>query len=251
MNKHQAMETLLRYRPGTGDEQDPHVREALRLAGQDPDLAVWLENHKQFQQVLSTAMRDVPVESGLKEQILSERHARLSFQRIPRRTMVSASVAALLGLVVVGIVAWFANSNPEAEFNTFRSRMVRAAARGYSMDLESHSKAEVRTYLRNHSAHGDWQSPANLENELLLGCAVIKWRNQPAALICYGAQREPDLWLFVVDASAVPKGPEEAIPVFDLINRMGTLSWSRGGKTYLLMGYRTEDELRKLAGAEG
>jgi len=153
--------------------------------------------------------------------------------------------------VRAGLVAWFGQGDPEAEFNTFRSRMVRSAARGYNMDLETHSAAEVQNYLQAQHAHGDWQSPANLENERLLGCALVKWRGNPAAMICYGAPTEPDLWLFVVDANVVPKAPTGADSEFEVVNRLGTLSWSQAGKVYLLMGYRTEAELRKLAGQRG
>jgi hypothetical protein len=251
MTKHQAMEVLLRYRPGTSDERDPDVRAALGLAEADPELAAWLKNHQQVQETLRAAMQDVPVAAGLKEQILSERHVRVNPQTVTRRAILTLAVAGVLGLAAAGFVTWFGQGETETEFSTYRSRMVRTAARGYSMDLETHSAVEVQKYLATRQAHTEWQEAVELETERLLGCAVLQWRGHPATLICYGAQREPDLWLFIVDANAMSKAPGEAKPTFEVVSRMGTLSWSQSGKVYVLMGYRTEEDLRKLARAGG
>jgi hypothetical protein len=245
MNKHQAREILLRYRPGTRDEQDPEVREALALADQDEELGRWLENHCQFQQAMRAGARDVEVPAGLKEQILSEQRAFLNLRRLPRRAALAGALVAVAGVILVGVLLLPARVDPEAQFDTFRSRMVRTAQRGYGMDLETRNAAEIRQFLGARNAPQDWQSATALEREPLLGCAVLTWRSQPAAMICYGRGKQPDMWLFVVASKAMPDPPAEGAAVFATVNQLNTLSWSRAGKTYVLAGSMAEEELRR------
>lgn len=251
MNKQQAREILLRHRPGTGDEQDADVREALALAAQDEELRRWLERHRQFQEAMRAGARDVEIPAGLKEQILAEKHAFFTLRRVPRRAALVGALACVAGLILTGVLLWRPGGDPEAQFATFRSRMARNALRGYAMQLESRDERDIRQFLSDRSAHGDWQSTASLDQQPLLGCAVLTWRSHPAAMICYGQARGPGLWLFVVDSSAMPNPPAEGAPEFAPVNRLNTLSWSRGGKTYVLAGSVGEAELRRLSGAGG
>ena len=247
MNKQQAMEILLRHRPGSRVEQDAEVREALALAAQDEELGRWLENHRLFQQAMRTGICDVEIPVGLKEQILAEKRAFFNLRHVSRR----AALACVAGLMLAGIWFWRSGGDPEEQFATFRSRMVRTALRGYAMDLETRDAAEIRQFLSARSAHGDWQSTEALDQQSLLGCAVLTWRSQPTAMVCYGGAKEPELWLFVVDSKAMPNPPAEGSPEFASVNRLNTLSWSRAGKTYVLAGSVDEAELRRLSAAGG
>lgn len=249
MNKQQAREILLRHRPGPGDEQDAEVREALALAAQDPELARWLENYRQFQRAMRRGFRDVEIPAGLKEQILAEKRAFFSLGRVPRRA--ALTVAGVLALGLVGLLVLPRGADPEAQFATFRSRMVRVAQSEYVMDFESRSLADIRQFLATRNAHGDWQSTAALDQEPLLGCAVLKWRNHPAAMVCYGGTKGRELWLFVVDSKAMPNPPVEDSPQFAAVNRLNTVSWSRAGRTYVLGGSVGEAELRRLMAGGG
>ena len=155
----------------------------------------------------------------------------------------------VLILVTTILVTWL-KPDPENRFATFRSRMVRTALRGYSMDITTQDPAVIRSFLTKKQAHGDWRGPARLDDWPVLGCAVLTWRSHPAAMICYGSG-QPELWLFVVDSGALPDPPTKAGGQFTRVNRLNTTSWSEAGKTYVLAGAMAEGELRKLLNDAG
>jgi hypothetical protein len=245
VNSHEARTVLLRYRPGTADEREADVRAALDLAASDPELARWWADHRRLQEDLRAKLRAIEPPAGLREQILSERKAATASWPTSRRLAFAGSLALLA--VVIGVFSVVLRQDPEAQFSTFRSRMVRTALRGYSMDLESRDPAEVRQFLAERQAHAGWQSPPSLDRQPLMGCAVLTWRSHTATMICYGQGETPELWLFVVNTSALPDPPAEDSPAFARVNRLNTLSWSRGGRTYVLASEIPADELRALA----
>ena len=248
MNSHRAREILLRHRPGTPDDHDPEVRAALEQAARDPELAKWLEDHQHIQRHVQGELRSIQPPPGLKEQILSEKRAALGPWIRPARTVLAAAVALLAVVVTLSVVL---RPDPEEQFATFRSRMVRTALRGYAMDLETANAVEIRRYLADQGGHADWQGPAGLDVQPLLGCAVLVWRSNPATMICYGSRNTPDLWLFVVDNDALPDPPADDAGRFARVNRINTVSWSHQGRTYVLASDRPEEELRRLAAREG
>lgn len=247
MTDTEAREVLLRYRPGHEEAQDADVEQALAVASRSSELNAWLTEHLSLQERLQRELQSIEPPPGLREQILSERRAAFSLGPITRR-LALVGVAAVLGCLV-----WLAISlsrpDPEERFATYRSRMVRTALRGYSMDIETDDISRIRAHLADQRAPGDWRSPSALEREPLLGCAVLKWRGEPSAMICYGRNGEPDLWLFVANSNAFPDPPEEG--TFAQVNRLNTLCWSEGSRTYLLAGRIGEQELRRLAGVGG
>lgn len=246
MTSREAREILLRYRPGTGDEDDREVRGALTQAARDPELAAWLDEQRRFQQGVRDGFRSVEVPAGLREQILSEKRSHFHWLRSRRVLMgVAASVAAL---VLVGISLWLGSGpDEEARFATFRSRMVKTVLRGYAMDLETQDVRAIRNYLGTNSAHADWRSPPGLEVAPVMGCAVLPWRNHPATMICYGSGGRPKMWLFIVDADSLPDPPAAVRPVVETVNRLTTVSWSADGRTYVLASEAEEaEDLLKL-----
>src|SRR5258708_16161752 len=105
MDKHQAKDILLLYRPGTADGLDPDVAAALALAATDRDLGLWLQEHCAMQEVLRAKFKAIPVPDGLKQQILSERQAYFSLPFKRKAALVLAAVA--LALALGGIARFY------------------------------------------------------------------------------------------------------------------------------------------------
>ena len=78
MDSRQAKEILILYREGIDRPDDPEFAEALALAERDSHLAAWLEQQRILQAALRDSFRKIAVPEGLKEQIVSERRARLT-----------------------------------------------------------------------------------------------------------------------------------------------------------------------------
>jgi hypothetical protein len=252
MNKHEAREILLLYRPGAGDEGDPEIVEAMRLAQSDPELAQWFKAQCETTGALRAKLRAVQVPDGLKEQILSERAVRGPI-RISRRAAVPALAAVFL-LLLTSISFFYFRSHSDNPLASFRDRMVRIAVREYPrMDLETADLNRIRQFLGSQQAHGDYILPHALENATGTGCAILRpWRGQPVSMICFssGTQTDPskksDLFLFVIDRGAVPNAPSAASPKFARMNAVSTLTWSSGNKTYLLVGEGDRKFLKKF-----
>jgi hypothetical protein len=236
MNRDEAKSILLRYRPGTADADDPENAGALALARQDPELTQWLAGHCARQEALRAGFRKITAPAGLKEQIIYEQAAR-SRPRVRRRMLVAAAaVAALLILTPL----WRQHRGPAADFPDFRVRMASVALRGYGMDLTTNSPAAIRAFLAQKQAPADYVLPAPLEKTDVAGCAIQDWHGAKVAMICFrtGKPLPPgqpaDLWLFVVDRSAVKSAPGAGERPFAQISRLGMMSWTAGDKIYVL-----------------
>ena len=72
MNRPEARQILLLYRPGTSDSHDPEMAEALELARRDPELSRWFEAHCAFQTALRQKLRQIEVPLDLKARILAQ-----------------------------------------------------------------------------------------------------------------------------------------------------------------------------------
>lgn len=248
MNRDEARQFLLLYRPGSADATDPQVAEALALAKNDAELARWLDAYGVQQQILRAKFRQAAPPAGLKEQIISEHAARRKIISSRRRFALAAAAALLM--VCAGL--WL-RQNPSSADNvlaSYQARMVRDALTGYAMDLETNSLAPLRAYLAQRQSPADFVLPAGLQNALLTGCAVEKWQGANVTLICFrtGQPLRPgessDLWLFVVNRGSVKAAPQSTTPELTKVNRLMTATWVDGDKLYLLGVAGNEQTIR-------
>ena len=250
MTTQQAREILSAYRPWT-DANDPEFAEALALARQDVELARWLEEQCAVQNAIRERFKQVPVPAGLKEQILSEHKAR-SVVVWWRQPVSLAAAAALVALI--GIAALWLRPRPEpleqVNTATFRSRMEGQVLRVYAMTLETNDLNQVRTHLAQQQAPADFALPGKLAQSPLAGCGVLKWQDKRVSMICFQTGKplppggKSDLFLFVVDRSALPDAPETGVPEINPGTKLITATWSVGDKTYVLATEGDADFIR-------
>ena len=249
MNADEAKTILLLYRPGTADADDPQTAGALALAKREPELARWLEEHCARQAALQAKFRQLTAPAGLKEQIVSEQAAREKISSW-RRNAILAVAAAIVALVAL-MPLWFPQQPKDDTFAIFRSRMIRIASLGYRMDLATNNPAAIRAYLVQHSAPADYVLTTALEKTVTTGCAVENWRRAKVSMICFQTGRplppgqSSNLWLFVIDQTAVKDVPEANVPRFAQVNNLMTATWTAGGKLYVLGMEGDEAALRQ------
>lgn len=242
---------LLACRPGSADASDPDVVAALELIRQSPALQIWYADHCAVQEKIRVQFNHIVVPEALKEQIISEHNAELLAVRVRRRTM----VAALAVLVLVGIVGavWLSGRKQipdELSFATYQKRLVSTVLRSYGMDVETNDIAQIRSHFAQHDAVSDWELTKSLEKAECTGCGVLKWQGKPVSMVCFRtgkpleAGQESDLFLFVIERSNLREAPETTEPVFASVNKMTTVSWTSGGKTYVLAAVGNEALLR-------
>lgn len=242
MNRDEARRVLQTWRPDCPSREDPEVHRALRVAAEDPELQRWLERHIAFQRGTRDALLSLPVPHDLAERIRAE--ARIARPQFGLRVLWGAAAAVLL---LGGLLAslWIGHPRERADFSTFRGRMVRAALREYRMDVVTNDLASIRSFLAQHQAPADFQLTPSLSRLTPVGGGLLSWQGRPVSMVCLDGGEIGMLYLFIVPTRSLQNGaPRE--PALQQVNRLGTVAWSAGERTYLLAAAAPPDELRKL-----
>ncbi|MGA9779642.1 MAG: hypothetical protein ACLPRE_06685 [Limisphaerales bacterium] len=251
MNRDDAKNILLLYRPGTADAADPQTAEALALVKQDQELARWFGEHCARQEVLRTKFRQIPVPAGLKEQIISEQAAQDKII-VWRRNIVLTAMAAVVVVSLILATFWLRPAGNDNTLAIYQNRMVAVALRGYAMDLATNDPAQIRAFLKQNHAPADYVLPVPLGKVAMTGCAIESWQGVKVSMICFRTGKplppgEPgDLWLFVVDRASVENAPAARPPQLAKVNQLITAIWSQGDKLYLLGTAGDEQTIRRL-----
>ncbi len=229
MTREEAKRILWLYREEL-DARDPAFAEALQAAEHDPVLALWLKDHLAAYSSIRAQLQAAPVPPGLTLKILATQP--LAWWRRP-----AYQLAASLFILAALSIFWLSRSAAEPTLDEYRRFTARVVTGKYAMGLESADPAAVRQFLVANQAPSDFEFPKPLEKERLLGCAALSWDGHPVSLLCFRRQPgpgAPDLWFFITDGGAFPQ--PLAAPQSATVSQVGTIGWSRAGKTYLLAG---------------
>jgi hypothetical protein len=247
MNIAEAKEILLLYRPGTVDTNDPSFADALRLCEQDPELKRWFDDHCAVYAAVRTRFREITVPEGLKQQILAERKVHTT--PFPRRTIVLVGVLAVA--VLTGLLSLLPESDEGTNLRAFRAFMTRQALTPYGMH-ETNDLNAIRSYLAERTPDAGYVIPGELEKSAKpTGCVAATWQGKPYSMICFHSgkplppDQKSDLILFVTSDTSLTGRPAPATPLVKKENRAMTASWSKDGRTYLLVADGDEEFLRK------
>jgi hypothetical protein len=245
VNRSEAKEVLLLYRPGTADAADPQVAEALALARRDLELGRWFDQHVAFQKAMGAKFRQIEVPAHLKTSLLIQGAAQTqvppsqAWWRSP--LWLTTAVAVLLLLGVAGV--WLKPRVPD-RFANYQARMVSQALREYRMDLVTRDMQQLRQFMAVRGSPADYRLTQGLERLQLTGGGLLTWRSHPVSMVCFDRGDKQMLFLFVMKRSAVKDPPPET-PQLTRVREMATASWSHGDNTYILAGPEEADFVRK------
>jgi hypothetical protein len=245
VNHSEAKQILLLYRPGTADASDPQMVEALALAGRDPELGRWLEEHRAFQKAMRAKFHQIEVPAHLRTSLLiqgavrSQMIAPQAWWRSPVWLAAAAVVVLLLGLVGV----WLIPRAPD-RFANYQARMVSQALREYRMDLVTNDMQQIRQFMAQRGAPADYEVSQGLDRLQLTGGGLLTWRSHPVSMVCFDRGDKQMLFLFVMKRSAL-KDPPPKTPQLAKVREMATASWTRGDNIYILAGPEEADFVRK------
>ena len=248
MNRNEAKEILMLYRPGSADAEDPEFREALLWCEQDEELGRWFDAHCGVYLAMRKKFREVSPPEGLKEQILAERKVRTA-PAWRRPSALLASVAAVA--VLTGIVFLLLPSREDTSYPVYRSWMTQIARTGYGMDLATNDLNQIRTFLARNGAPADYEIPAALHNATPTGCAIETWLGAKVSMICFRSGRplppnqSSDLWLFVARKGSIAHSPSGATPALVSVNGALSANWASDNSVYTLVTDADADFLKK------
>lgn len=230
MNRDEAKEILLLYRPGTADADDPAVAEAIAFARQDPDLAAWFKQHQAFQKAMRAKFREIETPGHLKLAVLTETkiiRPAVWWQR-PAWLAAAAAIALLLGYLAF----WQRPYIPD-HFVDFRNMMVGKAEGLYEMDWQTSDMEQLRRRFAEKGAPADYRLPPGLQKAQLLGGVKLSWRTHPVSMVCLRTPDKTNVWVFVTDRSAL-KDPPPAQRKLEKVDRLKTASWTEGDRIYVV-----------------
>jgi hypothetical protein len=231
VNNEQVKRILLAYRPGSQDQKDPEVAEALAAARHDPELEGWLEQQEAFHKVIGTGLRNIAIPADLKERILNQRKIIVPLWRRPEFLL----AAACLALAMIVSAFWLGRSSEDETFRGFRSRMVGFALREYRMDIVTNDLVQIRENLRKLGGPVDYALTPGLQKTPAIGGTRLSWQDNPVSMVCFALPKNQTLYMFVMDRAAIARGGVPgATPEWAAFSEITTASWSQDGKLYLL-----------------
>jgi len=232
MNSEEAKTILEVYRPGGQDAANPLFAAALEQANKDPELARWLAHQRSFDAAFVSAVKAIPVPRGLKASLLTE-------SRMPPPALWHgwpvrlAAAAAIVSLVALSVF-WLKRAS--TDFNAYRAEIVEASwDNSPHLEHRTATLKEAQQWLAQQQGHGDLGLPTGLGEFQAYGCRVLEWNGQKVSFVCF-LDGMKHLHLFVIDSQAVRNRPSPSLPDFENCAGWKTISWSQGGKLYVLTG---------------
>jgi hypothetical protein len=166
-----------------------------------------------------------------------------------------AGAVIVISLIVIGVLYLPRNSQPRPLANNlanYQKEMVKTAVNGYYMNLLANNPGEIQSYLAKHEAPANYVLPAGLRKTALVGCAIMDWKGSKTSMICFHTGNPPpqnqtsDLWLFVVDGSAVKEDSTITTTTqFAKVDGLITATWMQDGKLYMLGMQGDEQTIQK------
>lgn len=243
MNRDQARLLLQVYRPGGQDADDPEFADALELAAKDQVLAQWFAEEQSFDAALSRGLKESPVPADLKASILADwKVVELSpwWRARPRIAAVAAGFAVLFGLAGL----WF--TSRAASFAGFRNEIVQLAWSGEQhLDLRTSDHREIRQWLNQRGAMGDFALPVGLRNLPTVGVRSLDWQGHKVGMVCF-LDGPMHMHLFVMERTDFSDTPLRDVPQFEDCAGWKTVSWSQAGKTYVLSGMNYQTVVKRF-----
>jgi hypothetical protein len=245
MDRERAKQVLLAYRPGTEDETEPDVAQALDLAKHDADLHEWLQEQTAFHQSVRAHLRSIPVPPDLKDSILVRQRIVVPIWRRPEFLLAAACIA----IAFVLTAFWVRGRSEDETFAGFQKRMV-GFLRVYRMDIETNDLVQVRQFLTAKGAPTNFALTPGLSQTPVKGGAYLTWQGHPVSMVCFTLPRAQTLYMFVMNQSAIQKGSlPGATPVMEFANGIMTARWCRDGQVYLVAADPNAVDLKKLIGS--
>ena len=133
MDKATIKMVLSAYRVGGQDAHDPIFAEALREAGQDPELTAWFEERQRFDETVIGTLKRVPAPAGLKEMILLNAKTKGgAFEVVDgeARSRWGRQAGSLLAMAACLALAFFLGRQTLPNLRNAAPRGIAAAARG-------------------------------------------------------------------------------------------------------------------------
>jgi uncharacterized membrane protein YbaN (DUF454 family) len=248
MNPKQAKEILSAYRPGTDDERDPLLAEALKFARADAELSAWLGESLTFDNVVRQQLARVSAPRDLRDAILAQGKIIRPVPWWNPHLSTWQMAAAAMVIAALGLAALWFEQRPKT-FAEFR-REIADQSWGPTPHVEAKaaSLTDVHDFLAAHGLSTNFTVPSTLAQSQVRGCTLMHWRGHEVPVICFNSQGQ-HLHLIVVNRHLFPDAPSQT-PQTDQWEAWRTASWSKDDHSYVLTGLGTTSFVKKFRKAK-
>jgi len=262
MNKQKAKEWLSAYVEGMEFEDNPELKEALRLAESDPELKAWWTEQNRIDAEMSGAMQDIPVPADLEARLMETvRTGRSGRGILPFRLTWLASLAAVL--VLGGALFIYMHQNDELV------QQLQTAVSGTSPDDFDHYRDGMAYFIQNRYFQLDHLTTdlRSIENWLLqndvpvyghlpdnlvaldpIGCKELTWKGRQVSLVCFHNGNGGIVHLFVMEADGLDPEYYRNVTTVAVSSGLETGGWVDGDKVYVLVGSDPEVDIEFALG---
>lgn len=217
--------------PRGQDAGQEAFREAMDLAGKDPEVSGWVNRQQRLTDSLRTKLNEVPVPAGLKDRIL----AGAAVSRTPRHwSRSSLLMMAAAFVVLLFVLAWQffpRSSSGEKSFAGLRQDMAEFLSGYFGLELQSNQLGKLQSHLATEHQFVRYTVPRQLAGKTSVGCRVIDWHGSHVALICFTVNREL-VHLMVLPKDELLELPDGIHPVQQ--GEWATTGWQDDNNVYLV-----------------
>ena len=257
MDKNEAREILRAYRADLFEMDDPDIKEALRMAAEDPQLQALLKEEQAFDHAFSEVLKDIEPPSDLMEKILSgapaaaetqTKQAKIIWWRHPGTWAAAACLTALL--VVAAVFTQNKSIPPPGGEIALLDNFARAAAMHSptirTLDFGDTKIDDLNTFLIKEGAPNPHRHPhpqrlpENMDQLSGLGCLTFNWENSQVGVLCLKGSKFYNL--YVLNREGIDSQRNQKKPAYKQFGDYATALWMEGNLIYVLtVEGKTED----------
>lgn len=243
MNSLEAKFILEACRSGELDANDPKIAEAMQAMESDPAVARWFADAQELDRAVTAKLRAIPVPEDLLARIRAgEAPAPARRPAMTRRRWLAVAAA---GVAVGAPAAFFLTRPSPGNLAAFRHDM--AAFMGgwdFTFDLDEIHFTVIRDWLRSREMFEQLTVPPTLAASNTIGCKTLRWRGNPAVLICFSPREVgATVHLFAVGRPAVIDPPTDS-PVPMKLPAWNSSAWADENHVYLALTTAEPEKLK-------
>jgi hypothetical protein len=239
-------------RPSGLDDDDAGIRAAREAA--DPALLAEIGEEQAFHDAVARELRSNEPPPGFEDQLISAMRAArepapmamVPPARVTRRSWIgwaaAASVAGAAG-------AWWWTVNRSTRFDDLVDRLAGISREGVTLTLMSMDRLEVGIWLRKAGAPRTASLPDSMHVLPRKGCHLYDIEGRPVSLECFLLPGMRELHLFTTATRGLRGAPEEQGHRIASVGGLTAGSWTRDGKTMILLSEETPATITELLAA--
>jgi hypothetical protein len=236
-------------RPSGKDDDDAQIRAAREAA--DPAMLAELAEERVFDDAVARDLRSNEPPADFEAQLITAMRAARAQpslavvppSRLTRRSWLGwAAAASLAG----GAGTWWWTAGRATRFDDLVDRLAKISKEGVTLSLMSMDRLEVGDWLSQAGAPRTASLPESLDVLPRKGCHLYDIDGRPVSLECFLLPGMRQLHLFTTATRGLRGAPGEAQPRIAAVGGLTAGSWTRDGKTMMLLSEESSATITDL-----